>query len=177
MRAILPSLLLALSLAACAAPSPRMEAAPSAGPDVFGVLAGSWTGVLEYADYRSDRRVQLATRVVAAADGAAGTLTLDYTYREPNGESVTSRGLHRIDVPAGRYVMGNDTFAIGALEGFAARGAGRMVVTGTVIDNDRPEPARHTFVLSGDTLRITKETRSPWQFRNEYRLVRDPAQP
>ncbi len=47
-----------------------------------------------------------------------------------------------------------------------------MVLTGTVIDNDRPEPARFTYTLAGDSLRITKETRSPWQFRNEYRLAR-----
>ena len=45
-------------------------------------------------------------------------------------------------------------------------------MTGTVMDNDRPEPVRHTITLSGDTLRMLKETRSPWQFRNEYRLVR-----
>lgn len=177
MRAILPSLLLMLSLVACAAPSPRVAAAPSAGPDVMGVLAGSWTGVLEYADYRSDRRVQLPTRLVAAAYGGPGTLTLNYSFREPSGQSVTSLELHRIDVAAGQYVMGRDTFALGALEGFSPGGGGRMVMTGTVMENDRPEPARHTFTLSGDTLRITRETRSPWRFRNEYRLVREPAQP
>lgn len=175
MRAAFPFLLVALSAPACVAPVP--SSAPSPPPDVFAALAGNWTGVLEYADYRSDRRVQLPTRLAATAADASRTLSLAYEYREPNGETVTSRGVHRIDPAAGRYVMGSDTFSIGTLEGFATRDAGRMIVTGAVIDNDRPEPARYTFVLAGDSLRITKETRSPWQFRNEYRLVRDRPQP
>jgi hypothetical protein len=171
MRATVSSLLVALALAACAAPVPQAEPAPAAAPEVFSALAGRWTGVLEYADYRSDGRVRLPTRLTAAADDAGRTLTLAWIYTEPSGKEVTSDGVHRMDRAAGRYVMGSDTFAISALEGFAARG-GRMVLTGTVVDNDRPEPARHTFTLSGDTLRILKETRSPWQFRNEYRLTR-----
>jgi hypothetical protein len=61
------------------------------------------------------------------------------------------------------------------VEGFVGLSGGRVVMTGTVLDNNRPEPVRHTFTLSGDTLRMTKETRSPLQFRNEYRLVRVPA--
>jgi hypothetical protein len=173
MRRIIPSLLVVLSLASCAAPAPRDQPGPSAEPDVLAALAGSWTGVLEYADYQSDRRVQLPTRITAVADGASRTLTLDYVYREPNGESVTSRGEHAINVAAGRYVMGSDTFAIDALHGFAAGGEGRLVVTGTVMENDRPQPARHTITLTGDSLRILKETRSPWQFRNEYRMTRE----
>ena len=170
MNATLP-LFVSLCLAACAAPAPRAEPSPAAGAGVFAAMAGSWTGVLEYADYRSDRRVQLATRLTAVPGEGNGTLALRYVYREPSGDTVTSRTEHRIDTAAGRYVMESDTFAIAALEGFAPAD-GRMVVTGTVLDNDRPEPARYTFSVTGDTLRILKETRSPWQFRNEYRLVR-----
>lgn len=169
MKATLP-LLVSLSLAACAAPAPRAE--PAVGAGVFAVMGGRWTGVLEYADYRSDRRVQLATRLTAVPGEGNRTLALRYVYREPSGDTVTSRSEHRIDTAAGRYVMEGDTFAIAALEGFGSAGGGRMVVTGTVLDNDRPEPARYTFSVTGDTLRILKETRSPWQFRNEYRLVR-----
>ena len=170
MRAILPSLLAAVLLAGCAAPVP--PAAPAPAPDVFAVLAGRWTGVLEYADYRSNRRVQLPTRLTASVDGTGRTLTLAYVYREPSGQEVTSDAVHRIDPAAGRYWMGEDSFAITASEGFGAAGSGRMVLTGTVVDNDRPEPARYTFSLAGDTLRILKETRTPWTFRNEYRMAR-----
>ena len=166
------SLLVSLCLAACAAPAPRVEPAPAAEGGVFAAMAGHWTGVLEYADYRSDRRVQLPTRLTAVPGDGSRTLALRYVYREPSGDTVTSRSEHRIDTAAGRYVMGSDTFAVAALEGFGPAGGGRMVVTGTVLDNDRPEPARYTFSVAGDTLRILKETRSPWQFRNEYRLVR-----
>jgi hypothetical protein len=175
MRAILPFLLATLSLAGCTAPAPPAEPAPAAAPDVFAALSGRWTGVLEYADYRTDGRVQLPTRLTAAADGAGRTLTLAYVYREPSGKEVTSDGVHGIDAAAGRYVMGTDTFRIEALEGFGAAGGGRMVLTGTVLDNDRQEPVRHTLTLAGDTLRMLKETRTPWTFRNEYRLTRAPA--
>lgn len=168
---ILPSLLLVLAVAGCAAPAPPVPPSPVAA-DVFAAMAGDWTGVLEYADYRSDRRVQLPTRLTASVDGTGRILTLAYVYREPSGEEVTSDAVHRIDPAAGRYQMGEDTFAIAAWEGFGAAGGGRMVLTGTVVDNDRPEPARYTFSLSGDTLRILKETRTPWTFRNEYRMTR-----
>lgn len=163
-------LLIAMSLAACATAAPRVDPPPPV--DVFAALDGSWSGVLEYADYRTDRRVQLPTRLTASASEGGTALTMDYVYTEPNGETVASQGAHRIDIPAGRYVMGTDTFDVGMVEGFTGSAGGRIVMTGTVIDNDRPEPARHTITLSGDTLRILKETRSPWQFRHEYRLVR-----
>src|SRR5687767_13005102 len=107
----LPRLLfVALSLSACTSAAPRMDPPPPA--DVFAALNGSWSGVLEYADYRSDRRVQLATRLTAGASEAGRTLTMDYVYTEPNGENVTSQGVHRIDMTAGRYVMGSDTFDV-----------------------------------------------------------------
>jgi hypothetical protein len=170
MHAIPRLLLVALLLGACTPPSPRVDPPPPA--DVFGALDGSWSGVLEYADYRTDRRVQLATRLTAAASEEGRTLSLDYVYTEPNGENVTSQGVHHLDMTAGRYVMGSDTFDVGLVEGFVSAAGGRLVMTGTVVDNDRPEPVRHTLTLSGDTLRMLKETRSPWQFRNEYRLVR-----
>ncbi|HST58817.1 MAG TPA: hypothetical protein VLK84_09020 [Longimicrobium sp.] len=174
MRAILSSLLIAAALAGCAAPAPAPPAppAPAAAPDVFAAMAGRWTGVLEYADYRSDRRVQLPTRLVASVDGTGRMLTLAYAYTEPSGKEVTSDAVHRFEPADGRYLMGDDTFAVALVEGFGAGAGGRMVLTGTVLDNDRQEPARHTITLAGDTLRILKETRTPWTFRNEYRLTR-----
>lgn len=169
MRIIRPALLM-LALAGCAAPAP--PPAPAAAPDPFATMAGRWTGVLEYADYRSDARVRLPTRLTAAPADGGRSLSLAWIFTEPSGREVTSGGVHRLDAAAGRYLMEGDTLQIAALEGFAG-GGGRMVLTGTVLDNNRQEPARYTYTLAGDTLRVLKETRSPWQFRNEYRLVRD----
>jgi hypothetical protein len=173
MRLIPRRALLVLSLAACAPAAPRAEPMPSS-PDVFAALQGSWTGVLEYSDYRNGRRVQLPTRVTAVAAEQGRMLTMDFVYREPNGSEVTSRSVHRMDLAAGRYVMEGDTFAVSMVEGFAGARGGQLVLSGTVEENDRPEPARHTFTLRGDTLSVLKETRSPLQFRNEHRLVRVP---
>jgi hypothetical protein len=167
-------LIAALALCACTTAAPRVDP-PAAAADVFAAMDGSWSGVLEYADYRTDRRVRLPTRLTATAGEQGGMLTLDYVYTEPSGETVTSSGVHRMDVGAGRYVMGSDTFRVETVQGFQGAAGGRLVLTGTVLDNDRQESVRHTFTLSGDTLRLLKETRSPWQFRNEYRLVRAPV--
>lgn len=96
-------------------------------------------------------------------------------HQEPPIRSARRVWTNLVHRAAGRFVMGTDTFDVGMVEGFVSAGGGQMVMTGTVMDNDRPEPVRHTITLSGDTLRMLKETRSPWQFRNEYRLVRATA--
>jgi hypothetical protein len=111
--------------------------------------------------------------MVAAREGDA--LVLRYVYREPSGDTVTSQSVHRMQ--GRRYVMGSDTFAVAALEGFGPGGGGRMVLEGTAEENDQPQPARYTITLAGDSLRMLKETRSPLQLRNEYRMVRAPAAP
>lgn len=167
------ALLLIVPLLAGCAGAPR-PAAPSAEapPSVLERLAGAWTGVLEYADYGNGRRVQLQTEMEATLADGGSTLRLALKFREPNGRIVEGSDTHAIDVAAGRYVIDGDTFAISTLRGFGEGEGGALVLDGRGRENDAPVPARQTLVLSGDSLRITRETRDPLQFRNEYRFVR-----
>src|SRR5689334_6515706 len=71
------------------AQAPRFEAA----------LTGSWTGTLEYRDYRSDKRVTLPTTLVVSSP-AAGALTFAYVYDDGPGKTVTSQ--ERITIDAGK---------------------------------------------------------------------------
>lgn len=46
-------------------------------PALADVLAGDWTGVLEYRDFANDRRVSLPTLITSVAEGAGAHLTFD----------------------------------------------------------------------------------------------------
>jgi hypothetical protein len=99
-------------------------------------LVGSWTGTLEYRDYRSERRVTLPTKLVVEAEGPE-RLTLAYTYDDGPGKTVTSQERITIDRGRSTYRIQNGdgtydaTFAASGLETFgaASRGRGRGMRT------------------------------------------------
>lgn len=55
-------------------------------PALADVLAGDWTGVLEYRDFANDRRVSLPTLITSVAEGAGAHLT--FTFDEGLGKTV-----------------------------------------------------------------------------------------
>ena len=160
--------------AGCMRGSATQGDASVAARDILPALAGEWTGVLEYADYRTDERVQLPTRMTATLAG--GALQIAYAYREPSGTIVNANSVHRALDDGRRYVMGTDTLTVLSMEGFGSARSGateaRAVLLGTSTENDIIVPARHHITLRGDSLIIRKETRDPPRLRNEYRFRR-----
>ena len=178
-RAII--LLVALSTTGChgssSAPRPPRSATPS---DILPALAGTWTGILEYADVRTNDRVQLPTSLTASF--TEGALRLAYTYSDPSGMVMNVNTVHRTLGDGRRHVIGTDTLTTFSIEGFAGAPDGReptgtAVLTGTTTENGVDVPSRHQIVLRGDSLIIRKETGDPPRFRNEYRFRRDRRSP
>ena len=157
--------------------SAGLRAAGSETPaDILPALAGTWTGVLEYADVRTDERRQLPTSLTATlADGA---LQLAYSYSDPSGLVMNASSVHRALAGGRLHVIGTDTLSVVSVEGFArstdgSAATGMAVLTGTTIENGIVVSARQQIVLRGDSLIIRKEVGDPPRFRNEYRFRRD----
>lgn len=131
----------------------------------FTEIAGKWKGTLEYSDYTSGKRVTMNVfiTVTPSADGTSANVATIY---DDFGKVYRAKGTERIDLAAKRFVEDKTEFAIESNE------PGKMVLLGQTQDGNDVQRTRKTITYSADSLSILKETRDPWQFRNEYKLKR-----
>jgi hypothetical protein len=148
-------------------------------PSFEDALAGSWSGTLEYRDYRSDRRVTLPTKLVVEA-GGPGRLTFAYTYDDGPGKIVTSQERITIDRQKSTYRIQNGdgsydaTFEVSGLGSFAAASP-VVVLVGKGDENGAPVDLRITLTVHASTFTMLRESRTvggDWRFRNQYKLTR-----
>jgi hypothetical protein len=127
-------------------------------------VAGKWEGTLEYSDYKTEKRVSLKTtlEIKTAADGKSAEFF--YVY-DDFGKIIKSKDEIKIDAENKKFYFGKDEFSLEEKDG-------KLVLLGSRIDNDKPEPVRKTITFSADSLEILKETRTPFQFRNAYNFKR-----
>lgn len=123
-------------------------------------IAGDWEGTLEYQDYSKDKRVTLKTylTVVTASDGNSAEFVFTY---DDFGKIIKSKETVKIDLTAKKYFAGKTEYKIDRAE------SSKIVLRGEGQDGEKVEPIRKTIVFSADSLNILKETRTPWQFRNQ----------
>lgn len=131
----------------------------------FQKIAGNWEGTLEYLDYRENKLVKLKTylTVTPAADGNSAefqTVYDDVTNIIKEQETV------KIDATANKYTDGDFTYQIESLTN------GKIVLVGSGQDGEQVQPFRKTITFDENSLTFLKETRSPWQFRNQTVLKR-----
>ena len=67
---------------------------------------------------------------------------------------------------AKKYVSGRFEYRIDSIE------AGKIVLLGNGQDGEKAQPVRETIVFTENSLEFLKETRTPWQFRNQTILRR-----
>lgn len=126
----------------------------------FQKAAGNWEGTLEYLDYSANKRVKLKTylTITPAPDGNSAeffTVYDDVSHIVKDSETV------RIDSASGKYIAGDFVFKIDSIE------EGKIVLLGSGLDGEKVEPIRETIIFDDNSLSILKETRTPWQFRNQ----------
>ncbi|MBC7505040.1 MAG: hypothetical protein H7267_04875 [Sandarakinorhabdus sp.] len=155
----------ALEVARAAAP-----AAVDATGLVEKALAGSWTGTLDYRDYRNDSRATLPT--LMTSNGR----TMAWTFDDGPGKTV--RSSERWETAANGQTL--TITADGKPETWrfaeartAADGSLTLVLDGNTMENDRRVIARKVLTRSATGLRITKMTRvagEPFLMRQSYDL-------
>ncbi|WP_017669879.1 S41 family peptidase [Blastomonas sp. AAP53] len=136
------------------------------------VLAGDWTGTLDYRDYTDDTRETLPT--VMQSDGHM----LAWTFDDGPGKTVRSSETWVFD-GSGKSLtisMGSnapDQWRVVESRASAKDDSITIVLEGETLENGRTVIARKIVTRDGNRLRITKQTRvagEPFLMRQSYEL-------
>ena len=140
-------------------------AAFSQSKTFFQTIEGNWEGTLEYQDYSENKRVKLKTYLIvkASPDGNSAEFTTVY---DDFGTIIKDVETEKIDRGAKRFLSGEFEYKIDLMEN------GKIVLLSSGQDGEKVEPMRKTVVYGEDSLNFLKETRTPWQFRNQLTLKR-----
>ncbi len=131
----------------------------------FQTVAGNWAGVLEYQDYSADKRVKLKTylTITPSADGNSAEVTTVY---DDVSRIIKDTETEKLDLTAKKFFSGDEVFQVDSVEN------GKIIMLGSGQDGEKIEPFRKTITFDENTLVFLKETRNPWQFRNQLSLKR-----
>lgn len=142
-----------------------MNAFAQDGKTFFQIIEGNWEGTLEYQDYSENKRVKLKTYLIikSSPDGNSAEITTVY---DDFGRIIKDVDTERIDLAGKKFIQGDSEFKIESFE------KGKIVLLGSGQDGDTVEPFRKTITFDENTLDFLKETRTPWQFRNQLSLKR-----
>ncbi|MET0753660.1 MAG: S41 family peptidase [Pyrinomonadaceae bacterium] len=123
-------------------------------------IAGNWEGTLEYQDYSANKRVKLKTylTVTPASDGNSAEFITVY---DDVSRIIKDVETVKVDLAAKKYLAGETEYKIESME------TGKIILTGSGQDGEKVEPIRKTIVFDENSLSFLKETRTPWQFRNQ----------
>lgn len=137
----------------------------SQGKSFFQTIEGNWAGTLEYQDYSENKRVELKTYLIvkASTDGTSAEITTIY---DDFGRIIKDTETEKVDLAGKRFFSGDSEYRIETAEG------GQIVMFGSGQDGERVEPIRKTITFDDNSLKFLKETRTPWQFRNQLTLRR-----
>lgn len=131
----------------------------------FQTIAGNWAGTLEYQDYSENKRVKLKTylTIVVSSDGNSAEITTVY---DDFGRIIKSVETAKIARASKKYFADDFEYEIESTE------PGKIVLCGSGQDGEKIEPIRKTITFAENSLAFLKETRTPWQFRNQLILQR-----
>jgi hypothetical protein len=141
----------------------------SQGEFLFTKLAGDWKGTLEYADFKNDKRVKMKTTVQIESSTDGGSAVFNLVY-DDFGKIYRSKAKHKINYAKKEYIFDGDKFSF-------TEENGKLILLGEGIENGKKEPYRITISFDEENLNLLKETRTPFQFRNQYtfKRIKSPA--
>jgi Peptidase family S41 len=137
----------------------------SQGKTFFQTVAGNWEGTLEYQDYSENKRVKLKTYVMIkpSQDGDSAEVTTVY---DDFGRIIKEVETEKLDLVAKKFIQGDFSYQIDSID------AAKIVLLASGQDGNDVQPMRKTIIFDENSLSFLKETRTPWQFRNQLTLKR-----
>lgn len=161
MKFIIFSVIL-LTVFSTAAPLLARAQTPLEQKTFLQTIAGNWEGTLEYLDYSdANKRVKLKTYLTVTLKSADGSSAEFATVYDDAGRIVKDTEIIKIDLPAKKYSAGESIYSIESVTD------GKIILLGSGQDGEKIEPIRKTITFAADSLAFLKETRVPWQFRNQ----------
>ncbi len=140
-------------------------AIPAKSQTFFQKIAGNWEGTLEYLDYSENKRVKLKTYLTVTPSNNGNSAEILTVY-DDFGRIIKDKETYKIDPGAKTYSAGDFQYKIDSFED------GKIVLLGSGQDGEKVEPIRETITFTKDSLEFLKETRTPWQFRNQMTFNR-----
>ncbi len=128
-------------------------------------IKGNWEGTLEYQDYSENKRVKLKTYLTVAPSNDGQTAKITTVY-DDFGRIIKSSETVKIDAAQMKYFDDDFEYKIESMAD------GKIVLLGSGQDGETIEPFRKTIIFNENSLVFLKETRTPWQFRNQLTLKR-----
>lgn len=144
------------------------------------LFIGSWTGVLEYRDFQSDKMVRLPTWLEVQTS-PRGPLHMTYVYDDGPTKTVVEQSTVTLDARANTYTVtsdrdhSSDTYKVSSFQDLLIKGVGTLTMTGTGQENDKPVEVRITLTIGRNLYIFRKETRGAGQdfrMRDEYVFTR-----
>lgn len=141
-------------------------------PELGALLAGRWTGTLDYRDFKTDRRTVLPTKAKATAN--ANGIAFAFDYDDGPGKGVTATQRWRIEGNELRVESHDGTERFRIAE-HRSTGPSELTLAfdGEGRENGVPVLVRTIVARRGDTLSITRMTRidgTPFLMRHAYWL-------
>jgi hypothetical protein len=131
----------------------------AAPPPLRDVLAGRWSGALDYRDFTTDQRVILPTGL--QAEGAGESASLAFTYDDGPGKVVHSTETWRLSDDRLTLRVDGDAFHVIERRGGKAAGDLTLVADGKGEENGHPVDVRMVLTRRGDRLSAARLTRRP----------------
>ncbi len=144
------------------------------------LFVGSWTGVLEYRDFQTDKMVRLPTWLEVQTS-LHGPLHMTYIYDDGPTKTVIERSSVTLDAQANTYTVtsdrdhSSDTYRVSGYQDLLAKGIGVLTMTGAGQENAKPVDVRITLTIGRNLYILRKETREAGQdfrMRDEYVFTR-----
>ena len=137
-------------------------------------LPGSWTGTLTYTDYSDDKKQVVLPTSLTIAD-LKDSLSLTYSYTEPNKKIVTEVGsLYVYEGGETLFYDGNE-FDIVAVRRLGDRLT--IIADREGMDNNKEADIRETFIIGPATLNVHKEVKyegtEKYFMRNQLNLKKN----
>lgn len=152
-----------------------MPAAAETG-QFHAALTGQWRGTLDYRDYGNDQRVILLTS--ASITGTDGALQASFSYDDGPGKTVRSTQTWQLDVSGQQLRIDGNQQPQAVAESRTGPGTElTLVAQGDGQDNGQRVQVRSVLTRRGDTLTLSRQTRSPgqpWLMRHAYHLSKEP---
>lgn len=145
-------------------------------PPLGRLLAGHWTGTLDYRDFKTDRRTVLPTNAEAMSE--TNGIALAFDFDDGPGKRVTATQRWRIESDQLRIESRDGTERFHLVE-YRSSGPDELtlVFDGEGRENDAAVLVRTIVARRGNTLSITRMTRTngtPFLMRHAYWLKSAP---